>query len=1250
MPTLTLPPPESEADFEHLALQMARDELSAVEAQPYGRRGTGQSGVDHLLRLSDGTWVGLQCKRFVAKPLTEAILGADLEAAEKIKPPLARFIIATTKNASPQLQDWARRQTINGHPNVDIWFWNRIEDWIRISPERLGNYVNIPAAVQAKILIRSMDSHRQTQELLRFLVDESTTSVAIDSQSVKEAKAFLQAGKGDKALVRLQSERDALSNDPAVWRVSASAAYHLGNFSAAIDLASQARLLGVVDTRLAAIAAMAAHESGHSTDAGKELKAALHKADASERPSVLTHWLTFLLETERPTYRRLCEELTSSDLSQTQVHLPLAQAALFGQHTKEFAEHLEVLDKASPTDLNPWIPTYLRAISDVITGERAAVRQGFPLKEESLLSRISEAIVGLDATIHALDGAPASPNRTNAYIWRARAAVLTGKLDLADASYEAAIEAGVSVDLLSGVLDYAAHFDRPKLFSSLIALPQASADSKLRVDQAYYAARNGDDSARTRLQEFVASTPTDDPNYGHAQTVSLFLPFDPAHRPVDVDNALIALRVAADKEPLAIALASQLENTSLDTARKESIQSALTTIDFAAMSLPAAVAMTSIALEVQDQTLLKRAVGAEDVAIDKDANLVPRAAAEIAVSHALKTARYTRAEILIERFFPDDSHIADRQALRLRASLALQRGDITHAVELGAQLIKRRLARCEDVYRWAWLSLSSGQMAAARRTLLPDLYPAIKSARDLGLLLQALRFLGRLREYSRLLTKHADDYIADPKTLFNAVIPHAFARGLPPPTVVSADTIVVLARSMDGAEQRCIWITDRPGQSAPTVTRVLSSEPWLEPLMGRTVGDLVDFPAGTLNGSWSVLQILSGTEGIHAQLMEWAARQGLVGGGIDSLKATDDPAAVVTQRLKSDAAKRAMQEANVPDNVPIAMRLNASDGSPFRLFAHVDRPRCYFGMRDEAPLESRLLSTNNGKRYVDPLTILVAENLGIADTLLKALGRVHVVQQIVPTLTTWWWHEREHRHSKMSAGLNQDDKLVVLDHDAVYRTRGRDFWRSLTKRLTDERVVVVRMVPDDVALEFSLLADVFDLGTATTISAAKADDGLFISIDGNLINLMRTFGDAQLRLNAVSVFGVLQTAAANGTISWLECAHAKARLSSAGWSFVATTTSELVAVLTANHTALQDLNALLRDFPSSELTGSLSVVVSALEQLQRFPAAQKRAVAKRLFDALPKSQRKVRDKLVGRLRRANPKWYYRELRAWLKHG
>jgi hypothetical protein len=60
---VTLPIPRNEADFEEWALEYAEDQLQPDAAQPYGRRGAGQSGIDHQLRLPSGAWIGLQCKR-----------------------------------------------------------------------------------------------------------------------------------------------------------------------------------------------------------------------------------------------------------------------------------------------------------------------------------------------------------------------------------------------------------------------------------------------------------------------------------------------------------------------------------------------------------------------------------------------------------------------------------------------------------------------------------------------------------------------------------------------------------------------------------------------------------------------------------------------------------------------------------------------------------------------------------------------------------------------------------------------------------------------------------------------------------------------------------------------------------------------------------------------------------------------------------------------------------------------------------
>jgi formylglycine-generating enzyme required for sulfatase activity len=125
-------PPNDATAFESLCLDLWKDIWQDSGARKHGRRGQKQDGVD-IFGYEKGALVGIQCKqkdgRLWAK-VTEAELEAEVAAARRFKPELARFILATTaprdaalQRRANQLTEQHRRQKLF---SVEVWAWEDI--------------------------------------------------------------------------------------------------------------------------------------------------------------------------------------------------------------------------------------------------------------------------------------------------------------------------------------------------------------------------------------------------------------------------------------------------------------------------------------------------------------------------------------------------------------------------------------------------------------------------------------------------------------------------------------------------------------------------------------------------------------------------------------------------------------------------------------------------------------------------------------------------------------------------------------------------------------------------------------------------------------------------------------------------------------------------------------------------------------------------------------------------------------------
>lgn len=1240
----TLHIPRSEDDFEDWVLDMARDRLRPLDAHRYGRRGTSQDGVDHLIQATDGSWIGVQCKRYYKTDLTADVLQNDLTSAEAIEPTLKRFIVATTKDAMPALQDWARSAKLHGKADtVSIWFWDQISHWIQSDGVRLLKYLGTSPIDHARCLVEGLGGTKRAQDVIAFVVSDASATAILESASVKAAKAYLRAGQAQAAYQRLEAECAANSPDILVWRTSASALLEMGDAGRVLTQAERAeQATGTADARLSAVVAAAYRMQGDDDRARLLLEQALSKVSGTDRDYVLAHLLNLRIESESIAYDDLKATLTPADLDSPNVHLPLATAALLAGDTQAFAEHLAIIE-STPTEFPTNVSKMLRALSALQAAEKIGTRDGIPLRGATVRRSVEDALRSLDAILNALAETPRNNNRILALMWSARAATLLGQFDAAESHYLAALEATTprSGHVIQTAAAYAAHFDRKTFWQALLQRTEAVADPLLAIAGGMERVRSGDPRGREEMRQIADGLGISHPQYGYAVAAPLYLPFEPVATAEDVQRVLAALPKAAQLDSPAVGLAALLHNgAQADLALAESIRSGLRGLDTSRMSAEGLTQAVSALQHAHEWALRDQYIPKLDAAVDASGEQLPREMAALVVHLAIDTLRPARARALIDRYFPWSDDVS-RDSAKFHVRLAVLEGDLALAYRRLTYLVEHRLATANDVAQWVRYAIATNDLRGARRALDPSHWPAIRSSTDVARLSWALTVLYRLRDYNALIAQHADKAMG--RDLLTATMaPVILGRRVSAPDVVGPNTVVSLVRA-DGRESQ-LWLTTTSGQSAPHVTRVLTNEPWVAPLLGRQLGDAVVFAGGTFSGAWTIKALHLGAVGAQALSYAWAARQGLAGGGLDVVAVTDSTVVqTITDRLKQEHARAS--KFIVPDGVPIAMWMHAHDELPLRALSRWPRPRCYFGLKQESVMENALLARRRDRIFLDPLTAYVAELLGISDVLLKAARTVHVTTHTRLTLFGWWWLEREEKRQRMSVGLTEKGDLFVHEATTQQRGRWRDFWRGLAKRGTDLRVVTAPPHADAAGLQLSAIQEAFDHGTMATLAAASSADGVLVSIDACLVDIARRL---ESRIPAVSVFALLHSAAERSDITWLECARTKATLAKANWGFIATRTDELRAVMSARDSRTSDLDALLRDFATSEFDGAFHVVAQALESISALPKTVcTQSLAKRLLDALPRQPRTKRALAADNVR---GRWFWPAVRAWRKKG
>jgi hypothetical protein len=146
-----LPPPSYWQDFERITLDVCRKLWNNQYAEPNGRQGQAQGGVDvYGYDNVQGEYVGVQCKKRKNKAnglevpsttLTVDEIDAEIKEMKASRSDLDRYVIATTGPRDVALQDYVREYNRNnGRPEVTLWFWDGYVSDLNDNPNLLYRY------------------------------------------------------------------------------------------------------------------------------------------------------------------------------------------------------------------------------------------------------------------------------------------------------------------------------------------------------------------------------------------------------------------------------------------------------------------------------------------------------------------------------------------------------------------------------------------------------------------------------------------------------------------------------------------------------------------------------------------------------------------------------------------------------------------------------------------------------------------------------------------------------------------------------------------------------------------------------------------------------------------------------------------------------------------------------------------------------------------------------------------------------
>jgi tetratricopeptide (TPR) repeat protein len=1231
----TLPIPKSSADFELQSLTFARAKLNPISGDLYGSSGQDQRGVDAIVRFADNSDTGIQSKRYYKKRLTPAILQKDLDAAHGIEPALTRYIVTTTKDRDTTLSDWARSATINGHPAVEIWFWDEFAEWIFADPVRKSKYLDFDVLDHATGLSYGLNQARAPTEILAYAAGGESDNRPGKSRELLDARAQLVAGRPDIALATIQALLGPHCHEAGAWRVAAAAHLQLGDPVNALRVVDQADAAGCRGGRLEVARANALTALGRRDAATEVLERALPETPADERHAALGAWLTNRLEVERLSHTELLARVDPADITTAEIALPLANAAAFEGDRPAVARYVDIVRKTPNMDRN--IAPLLTASATVIAAQNAANSTGGRLHDADLRADLASAIALLRTAIADLSHAPYSNNRTLAWGWLARGLVLLDDLNAADEAFvELLIASRGAPAPVELAFAYGTSFRRAAVVDALCTLPATQNQSVGRLLRAERAAEDAPELARAEFRALIDSLPAEDEWFPYALASAICLPFDATSTPECVDRAEKVLAITNDPDAIATALATAALSDS-----HESVRARMLTI---LRELPSKQRLTIAAL-AHIVAMLRRAEEHElqllygdelNLAIDDGRTPPDRATKRMVISEMLERLELERAERLIVSWFPEAE--VSRESIGLRYELAWRRGDLDKAYAQLSQMLVVGLATSIDVLRLVTIAADIGRLRHARRLLRENRLPEPTKTKDIRYLDEALLLVNLNNARERLLQRYTEQPGGNADALAATLSSLLQRRQSPKPPTVAEHTMVVM-QGVDPPDRECrVWITPQAGDSAPEIERVTPNEPWVAPLLGSRVDDVISVSSGLHAGTWRIADILPGSEALHRQQMQWAQRVGIQHGGVDVVNVGNDPVEAIRRRLDETAGQGVPAELGMP----ILCTAYIHEQMPLAIMARHTQYRLGWGSPNEVEADAKTLEMMPDGVLVDPLTLLLLENYGITSIVAKAAGSLSLAPQSRLLLLDWWRDERQRRHGAMSTGLTPDRQLVVQEHDVPYRKRRASFWRGLASR-TDIQVLTKPFL-DSVGAQVVPLARVMGSSGAVMMAYAQSLRMPILSIDSELVRFIRSVG-----IPAVSLTGILARGRQSRRITPRESASVKGAVGRDGWTFVQFSNDELTALIRSDDDMRDsDFHGIMSSAGEGDLRSALQVVTAALNRAgPDHPPIGGEAVPFAIFRCLPDPPEIGRKDATSHVRQARHAWYSDAYRAWL---
>lgn|GEM_PF-6422648 len=494
-------------------------------------------------------------------------------------------------------------------------------------------------------------------------------------------------------------------------------------------------------------------------------------------------------------------------------------------------------------------------------------------------------------------------------------------------------------------------------------------------------------------------------------------------------------------------------------------------------------------------------------------------------------------------------HQSNPESTEVRTRLAqayYQAGDRGQALDTLQEAIVAPNATTQSVRDWARLAVNMGRTREARKLFMTLEKPKAKSPDDYILLMQARVILGIKEDDADAIELLRNDLVTPGRAS------QVFALGVNRKSHRRVDTVqrgTIVAIHIENQVDDEFYISKTGAPSLPGI-RSLDPihHPWIEQLIGQRSGATVTLIGDPFDGKVAEIRSIRGpSEILYAEAMQQIGLSSKEQTGVQRISGDIEFQLAEAKRMLS-ARHRAVEEQldlAKQGNFPAVLMAKQFQTSP-REFIYKSKfwtPHSHSGTTPDIEADECTLNASNGW-ILDATTVLLLATIDAEDFAGRLFKPPRITKLAIAQLCDWRAEERERRRSVGHMNLDEQGNLCITSRSAAERVALLEFWKRVSKIISQCRIIDVPTVP--LSCEAAQLLDALGPETFATFHAAKFHGFTLIAEELSL----RAIATASTGVPSAALHSLIIMASRHGWITLRQAMLWVSRLIELGWTWV----------------------------------------------------------------------------------------------------